>query len=116
MAEEKANTQAEVIKVPRDGAAEVVAPKAEVAAPKRTVQELTESERLMFSETERVYLKAQIQINALSQQTQGAQKKFQDDQQTMIKKYDINIAEMVFDNVNFKFVSNKGVVSFDGGK
>lgn len=116
MAEETANTQVEVIKVPRDGAAEVVAPKAEVAAPKRTVQELTESERLMFRETELVYLKAQIQINALSQQTQAAQKKFQDDQQTMIKKYDINIAEMVFDNVNLKFVSNKGVDYLNSGK
>jgi len=74
--------------------------KAEV---KKLTQELTAEEKLGIREIENTYLKAQIEIQRLSQITQNAQKNFTATVENLTKKYLINPAEMVFDNVELIF-------------
>jgi hypothetical protein len=77
------------------------------APAKKLVQELTAEEKLVIRDIELEYLKAQMQINQLSQTTQSAQKKFTSMIEDLSKKYLINPAEMMFDNVELKFVAKK---------
>jgi hypothetical protein len=69
----------------------------------RLKQEITTEEKLAIREIENEYLKAQMQINALSQTTQNAQKKFTSTVEALAKKYVINPAELVFDNITLEF-------------
>jgi hypothetical protein len=76
-------------------------------APKRQKQELTAEEREPLHKFETAYLKAQIQINALTTQTTAAQKGFTEAVETLGKKYEINPQEMQFDNNAYAFVATK---------
>jgi hypothetical protein len=76
--------------------------------PKRTKQALTAEEREPLHKFETAYLKAQIQLNALTQQTQAAQKGFTEAVEALGKKYEINPKEMQFDNTQFEFVAIAG--------
>lgn len=76
-------------------------------APVRTVQEISADEKLVLREAENNYLKAQMQIQALTQQTTAAQKKFTETVEGLGKKYDIDPKVFQFDNVELKFVAVK---------
>src|ERR1035437_2022812 len=89
--------EAEVVAQVEKMAAEA---KAEV---KKLTQELTAEEKLAIREIENEYLKAQMEIQRLSQITQGAQKKFTDTVDSLVKKYRVSPAEWVFDNVSLIF-------------
>jgi phenylalanyl-tRNA synthetase alpha subunit len=90
--------EAEVVAQVEKAAAEV---KAEV---KKLTQELTAEEKLAIREIENEYLKAQMEINRLSQITQGAQKKFTDTVENLVHKYTVSPAEWAFDNLKLIFV------------
>ena len=81
---------------------EKMAEKAAVEVKKLT-QELTAEEKLAIREIENEYLKAQMEIQRLSQITQGAQKNFTDTVESLVKKYGVSPAEWVFDNVSLIF-------------
>ena len=85
--------EAEVVKV-----TEAVVPEV-----KKMLQELTAEEKLGIREIENEYLKAQMEIQRLSQITQGAQKKFTDTVEALVKKYGVNPTEWVFDNLKLVF-------------
>jgi len=85
--------KAEVVKVAEEVKAAVV----------RTEQALTAEEKLALREIEVEYLKAQMQIQALSQTTQNAQKRFTSTVEALGKKYVIDPAVLAFDNVEMKF-------------
>jgi hypothetical protein len=74
-----------------------------VKAVDKAVQELSADEKLSIREIENEYLKAQIEINRLSQITQNAQKKFTDTVEGLVKKYAVSPAEWIFDNVTLTF-------------
>src|ERR1035437_1057359 len=86
--------EAEVVAVAEKAAVEV----------KKLTQELTAEEKLAIREIENEYLKAQMEIQRLSQITQGAQKKFTDTVETLVKKYGVEPATWVFDNLKLIFV------------
>lgn len=71
------------------------------------LQEISTEEKLAIREIENEYLKAQMEINRLSQITQAAQKRFTSTVEALTKKYLINPAENVFDNIELKFVPKK---------
>ena len=78
--------------------------KAEVAkVVEKTTQEITADEKLIIRELENGYLKAQIEINRLSQITQSAQKDFTANVEALTKKYVVDPASWVFDNVKLQF-------------
>jgi hypothetical protein len=83
----------EVVEVAEEVKAEVV----------KATQELGAEEKLVIREIENEYLKAQIEINRLSQITQNAQKRFTDTVENLVKKYAVSPAEWVFDNVSLTF-------------
>ncbi len=85
--------EAEVVKVAKEAVAEV----------KKLTQEITAEEKLAIREIELEYLKAQMEIQRLSQTTQGAQKKFTDIVENLVKKYGVTPAEWVFDNLKLVF-------------
>ena len=85
--------KAEVVKV-----IEAVVPEV-----KKMIQELTAEEKLGIREIENEYLKAQMEIQRLSQITQGAQKKFTDTVESLVKKYGVAPTEWVFDNLKLQF-------------
>jgi type IV secretory pathway VirB4 component len=70
---------------------------------KKMIQELTAEEKLVIREIENEYLKAQMEIQRLSQTTQGAQKKFTDFVESLVKKYVVNPTEWTFDNLKLVF-------------
>ena len=70
---------------------------------KKLTQELTAEEKLVIRELENEYLKAQMEIQRLSQITQGAQKKFTETVDSLVKKYAVSPAEWIFDNVSLIF-------------
>ena len=74
-----------------------------VALPAKTSQEISTEEKLIVREIENEYLKAQMEIQRLSQITQAAQKKFTTTVETMTKKYAIDPATFIFDNVALVF-------------
>ena len=86
--------EAEVVAVAEKAAAEV----------KKLTQELTAEEKLAIREIENEYLKAQMEIQRLSQITQGAQKKFTDTVENLVHKYTVSPAEWAFDNLKLIFV------------
>jgi ribosome recycling factor len=83
----------EVVKVVEEGMAETI----------KTVKEIGSEEKLAIREIENEYLKAQIEINRLSQITQNAQKNFTSTVEGLAKKYAMAPAEWVFDNVSLTF-------------
>lgn len=85
--------EAEVVKVAEEVKAEAV----------KLTQELTAEEKLGIRELENEYLKAQMEIQRLSQITQGAQKKFTETVDSLVKKYEVSPAEWVFDNLKLVF-------------
>ena len=86
----------EVVKVAEEVKAEVVKVEGEV---KKLTQELTADEKLAIREIENAYLKAQIEINRLSQITKEAQQKFTTTVEGLAKKYVLNPVEWAFDNI-----------------
>lgn len=95
-----AEVKTEAVKVEGEVVSEVKAivpdVKAEVA---KIIQELSAEEKLAIREVENAYLKAQIEIQRLSQITKEAQQKFTTLIEGFAKKYVLNTAEWVFDNV-----------------
>jgi len=91
---------AEVKKIEGEVVAEAV--KVEKAVEK-VLQELTAEEKLAIREIENSYLKASMEIQRLSQTTQKAQVDFTATVEHLTKKYLINPAEMLFDNVELVF-------------
>src|SRR5258708_1886119 len=69
----------------------------------KVVQEISAEEKLVIREIENEYLKAQIEINRLSQITQNAQKRFTDTVEGLVKRYAVSPAEWIFDNVSLTF-------------
>lgn len=78
--------------------------KSATPAPERITQEISADEKLVLREAENAYLKASMQIQALTQQTQAAQKKFTETVEGLGKKYEIDAKAFQFDNVELKFV------------
>ena len=70
---------------------------------KKMIQELTVEEKLAIREIENEYLKAQMEIQRLSQITQGAQKKFTDTVEALVKKYAVDPNVWLFDNLKLQF-------------
>jgi hypothetical protein len=91
--------KAEVVKVESEVKAEVA--KVEKVVEK-VLQELTAEEKLAIREIENTYLKAQMEIQRLSQITQKAQKDFTDTVEKLTKKYVVD-ATWLFDNVELVF-------------
>ena len=92
--------KAEVVKVAEEVKAEVVKVAEEV---KKITQELSAEEKLAIREIENGYLKAQIEINRLTQITQKAQKDFESTVKALTTKYVIDPADWLFDNVALIF-------------
>jgi hypothetical protein len=69
----------------------------------KVTQELSAEEKLAIREIENTYLKAQMEISRLSQITQKAQADFTKTVEDLTKKYVINPAVWVFDNVSLTF-------------
>ena len=91
-----AEVKTEVVKVAEEVKAEVVKVEGEV---KKLTQELTADEKLVIREIENAYLKAQIEINRLSQITKEAQQKFTTTVEGLAKNYVLNPVEWAFDNI-----------------
>lgn len=70
---------------------------------KKLTQELTTEEKLFIRETENKYLKAQIELNRLSQIAGQAQRDFSSKVEELTKRYLLNPAEYIFDNVELIF-------------
>ena len=96
----EAEVKAEVVKVEAEVKAEIA--KVEKAVEK-VLQELTAEEKLAIREIENAYLKAQMEIQRLSQITQKAQKDFTDTVEKLTKKYVVDSATWLFDNVELVF-------------
>jgi len=91
---------AEVKKIEGEVVAEAV--KVEKAVEK-VLQELSAEEKLAIREIENAYLKAQMETQRLSQITQKAQKDFTDTVEKLTKRYAIDPALYIFDNVELVF-------------
>jgi ABC-type nitrate/sulfonate/bicarbonate transport system substrate-binding protein len=79
-----------------------VAEEAKAVAEKVT-QELSSEEKLFIRETENTYLKAQIEVNRLSQVTQKAQEDFTKKVEELTRKYAVDPSLWLFDNVKLSF-------------
>jgi prophage antirepressor-like protein len=100
--EEKVEAVVEAVKEEAKSVAEAV--KTEVAPEvQKTTQVISVDERLFIRELENSYLKAQMEISKLSQVTQGAQAKFTAKVEELTKKYAVDPAEWVFDNIELVF-------------
>jgi hypothetical protein len=75
-----------------------------VATSEKVSQDISTEEKLAIREIEVNYLKAQAEIQRLSQITQNAQKVFTDKVQELTKKYEIDQSKWVFDNVKLAFL------------
>ena len=89
--------EAEVVKVAEEVKAEAV------KIVEKVRQELTAEEKLAIREIENSYLKAQVEINRLSQQTQQAQQQFTATVERLTKKYTVDPTLWLFDNVELLF-------------
>lgn len=89
--------KAEVVKVVEEVKTDVVKEVEKIR------QELSTEEKLAIRELENTYLKAQIEINRLSTVTQKSQQEFTKTVENLTRKYVINPAEWVFDNVDLYF-------------
>ena len=69
----------------------------------KVLQELTAEEKLAIREIENAYLKAQMEIQRLSQITQKAQADFTANVERLTKKYVVDPATWLFDNVELVF-------------
>jgi formiminotetrahydrofolate cyclodeaminase len=92
--------KAEAVKIAGDVKADFGAATKAIEA---TIQHISAEEKLAIREIENTYLKAQIEINRLSQITQKAQQDFTKTVEDLTKKYVISPAEFVFDNVELAF-------------
>lgn len=70
-----------------------------VVEAKKLTQELSAEEKLAIREVENAYLKAQMEIQRLSQITQKAQQDFTKNVENLAKKYALDSSRWVFDNV-----------------
>lgn len=70
---------------------------------KKATQSLTSEEKLAIREIENAYLKAQVEINRLSQITQKAQKDFTNTVESLTKRYAVDPAIWLFDNAELIF-------------
>ena len=96
--------KAEVKKVEGEVVAEATKVVEEVKTEvKKVLQELTAEEKLAIREIENEYLKAQMEIQRLSQITKDAQKKFTDTVESLVKRYGVEPATWLFDNVALVF-------------
>jgi len=91
---------AEVKKIEGEVVAEAV--KVEKAVEK-VLQELSAEEKLAIREIENAYLKAQMEINRLSQVTQKAQQDFTKKVEELTRKYAVDPALWVFNNIELRF-------------
>ena len=99
-----ASVEAEVKKIVGETTAEVAKVEAEVKPEvEKLTQAITAEEKLAIRELEVGYLKAQAEIQRLSQITSNAQKNFTTTVDELVKKYAVNPAEWVFDNVELIF-------------
>jgi hypothetical protein len=73
------------------------------AEAKKLTQVLSADEKLMIREVENSYLKAQMEIQRLSQITQKAQQDFTKIVEDLTRRYLLNPAEWLFDNVSLEF-------------
>lgn len=89
--------KAEVVKVAEEVKAAVI------KVVDKVTQEISSEEKLAIRDVENEYLKAQLQIQTLSQTTQRAQAKFTSIVEGLTKKYVVDPASWVFDNVELKF-------------
>jgi type IV secretory pathway VirB4 component len=69
----------------------------------KLTQEITTDEKLAIREIENAYLKAQMDIQRLSQITQKAQKDYTAQVEALTKKYVVDPAIWLFDNVELIF-------------
>ncbi len=69
----------------------------------KVLQELTTEEKLFIREIENNYLKTQMEINRLSQITQTAQRNYTVKVEELTKKYVVDPATWIFDNVELIF-------------
>jgi type IV secretory pathway VirB4 component len=96
--------KAEVVKVAKEVEAEVVKVVEAVKPEVQTlVQEITAEEKLAIREIENTYLKAQMEIQRLSQITQKAQADFTKTVEALTTKYVVEPATWLFDNVALRF-------------
>ena len=72
-------------------------------AVEKVLQELTAEEKLAIREIENSYLKASMEIQRLSQTTQKAQQDFTATVERLTKKYVVDPATWLFDNVELVF-------------
>lgn len=91
--------KSEVVKVAEEVKAAVIKVVDKAAHDNTTLQVISDAEKLSIREIENVYLKAQIQINTLSQTTQKAQADFTKTVEVLAKKYALDPAIWAFDNV-----------------
>jgi type IV secretory pathway VirB4 component len=96
--------EGEVVKVAEEIKAEV-AKVVEAVKPEvqKLVQELSAEEKLALREIENGYLKAQMEIQRLSQITQAAQQNFTKNVEALTKKYVVDPSSWLFDNVLLQF-------------
>lgn len=96
--------EGEVVKVVEEVKAEVTkVVEAVVPEVKKLVQELSAEEKLALREIENGYLKAQMEIQRLSQITSKAQQDFTKTVESLTTKYAVNPAEWLFDNLKLVF-------------
>lgn len=73
------------------------------AVAKKVAPEISAEEKLVIREIENSYLKSQIEIQRLSQITQKAQADFTKTVEDLTKRYAIDPAQWLFDNVTLSF-------------
>jgi hypothetical protein len=100
--------EGEVVAVAKEvvGEAEAVVKAAEIKAVEYTKEarvEISTEEKFLISKLENEFLRAQGEIQRLTVVTQNAQKQFPQIIEGLVKKYLINPATHVFDNVELVF-------------
>jgi hypothetical protein len=73
------------------------------AAAERIIQELSAEEKLAIRELENKYLKAQMEVNRLTEIIKAVQTEYTKTTEGLVKKYAISPAEWVFDNAELLF-------------
>lgn len=100
IADVKASTESLAAKA--ETAAKAVEEKVVKFATAALVQ-ITADEKLIVTKMENEYLKAQVEITRLSTVQQNVQKNFPQYVESLVKKYAINPATHVFDNIELVF-------------
>ncbi len=74
-----------------------------VKVAEKVIQTLTAEEQLAFRNIENEFLKAQAEINRLTQTTQAKQHEFSNYSTALLRKYLLEPTEWVFDTVALRF-------------